>query len=218
MNEGLRVKVEVVIVRREVVVELLVEVVVAEVEVPTLSAFFLRGIGAGFPSESIVASWYRCLSDSWTRRCRVSKVRFKRLNLGISSKSWTLAYPSGRIGRPSFIAPCRRVKLSALDSTTSLPCPPLPPSSLRPRPPLFSRGMSGGLCLSLEVLKCRTKRFGYGRVGLAKVVIGGVFSLAMEVCEMGPSLGLKRAGEIIWVTLCSARTEIETWVIMSTGT
>lgn len=135
MNEGLRDREEVV-----VVVELLGEVVV--VEVPTLSIFFLRGMGTGFPSESIVASWYRCLSDSWTRRRRVSKVRFKRRNLGMSSRSWTLAYPSGWMGRPSLIAPCRRVKLSALDITTSPPCPPpLGPSSLRPRPPLLSRGM-----------------------------------------------------------------------------
>jgi len=84
-NEGLRVGVEVVIARSEVVVELPVEVVVVEVEVSTLLVLFLRGIGTGFPSGSIVASWYRCLSDSWTRRCRVSKVRFKRRNLGMSS-------------------------------------------------------------------------------------------------------------------------------------
>ena len=76
---------EVVIARSEVVVELPVEVVVVEVEVSTLLVLFLRGIGTGFPSGSIVASWYRCLSDSWTRRCRVSKVRFKRRNLGMSS-------------------------------------------------------------------------------------------------------------------------------------
>jgi len=78
-NEGLRVSVEVVVVRSEVVVELAVNVVV-EVEV-----FFLRGMGTGFPSESIVASWYRCLSDSCTRRWRVSNVRFSRWNFGKSS-------------------------------------------------------------------------------------------------------------------------------------
>lgn len=44
VNEGLRV------VRPEVVlVELPVKVVVVEVEVSTLSVFFLRGIGVGFP-------------------------------------------------------------------------------------------------------------------------------------------------------------------------
>ena len=87
MNEGLRVRVEVVVSRSEaVVVKLPAEVVVVEeMVVSALSVFFLRGMGTGFPSESIVASWYRCLSDSWTRRWRVSKVRFKRRNLGMSS-------------------------------------------------------------------------------------------------------------------------------------
>lgn len=86
MNEGLSVRVEVIVVRLDIVaVELAVEVVMMEAEVAALSVFFLSGMGTGFPSGSIVASWYRCLSDSWTRRCRMSKVRFKRWNLGMSS-------------------------------------------------------------------------------------------------------------------------------------
>lgn len=47
--------------------------------------FLIRGIGTGFPFESMLANWKRCLSLSLTSLWSVSNVRFRRVNFGILS-------------------------------------------------------------------------------------------------------------------------------------